>query len=1137
MQEITPVRWRRIEGLLDELLELPPDARADHLDRVCGGDTELRKSIERLLAADDEMERPENTASTNPATAIIAHLSQGALGTIGLDLASQLQRALSGTYRIERELPPGGMGRLFLATESSIGRRVVIKVLPPELASATTEARFRREMEVAARLQHPHILPVLQAAARDRLLYYVMPYVEGQSLRHQLSSEGPTELARGVRLIAEIADALSYAHAQGIIHRDVKPENILLAGEHAMLTDFGVARAIAGEKDHRSLTATGTSLGTPGYMAPEQITGAGDIDGRADVYALGVVAYEMLAGSRPFAAATSSAEIGAQMSMAPPALSRRNGQIPVGVSDAIQRSLASDPNARFQTAAEFRDAVLSGATSVTARSRRVTTRALAGVAAIAAVGLVVALWPRSPVAHGNPRNSYIVFPFRNLSNDPGSRWLENAASNLIGLSLAHWQELRVLDDERTASLLRRAGVQSAAALDFDVARRLAGAAGVGTMILGDIRRERDSLVIEAKVHDVASGERIATEIVRGAAAGDPRALFDSVTARVLRLSGVAGGVPTDVVAQTTHSLEAYRAYLAGTEELYRDRGTGSAIASLERAIALDSNFALAYVQLANAESRQYRGGDTLRRRMLVVRASQLGTKLPARAKMLVDLQIARHDRRFTLARTLAARIVAVDSSDADVWHWRGQSELSNGATIFPRADSLGDLSVGIRYLQRSMDLDSSFVASYFPLIRALIACASPEAPWVCFRDSTVYGTPQELRRRLGSRRVDSLHSAAHQQILPTFRRWMTGSPNLVGPRRVAMYSLVMLGYIDDADAELTRFRLLGGDSVVASVYEMFVRMEQHRIRASAEIAERLLRQPPDDVSARLRVYEPRFENVAAAYLAAAGRMNEARSLIRRVRDPARMPTTGGDTIRLSDGLRRAYVAGTLGASLATDASVARETLRGMYSAVRNEFANEWLQMPALLTMNPAPIVAYAQTRDTAILHDWMNAVGTLPSRGAEALLLLARKDTAGARSLAARFFDPAPFAVTALIPSPDYGPAPHFSLESHLVADAFAWGDALAQMGDRKRAVQAYAKLDQRFLHQFRADAKWLLVVRSWYERGRLYEQLRDTTNAVMMYRQFVDAWRDADAPLQPMVREARAGLTRLGRPPRSREP
>jgi serine/threonine-protein kinase len=1129
MQEITPVRWRRIESLLDELLELPTEARADHLDRVCSTDDELRSAVERLLAADDEMERSADAASPNPAAAIIAHLSRGALGTLGLDLGSQLQHSLGDAYRIERELPPGGMGRLFLASESSIARKVVIKVLPPQLASATTAARFRREMEVAARLQHPHILPVLQAAARDELLYYVMPYVQGQSLRHLLSSDGPVDVARGVRLIAEIADALGYAHGQGIVHRDVKPENILLAGEHAMLTDFGVARAIAGADDHQSLTATGASLGTPGYMAPEQITGSADIDGRADIYALGVVGYEILAGSRPFAAVTPAAEIGAQISTVAPPLSQKRADIPSGVSDAIQRVLATDPNARFQTAAEFRDALLMGTRSAASRSRLSRPATIGAAGAVALVILAALLfWPRTPATASNPRNSFIVFPFRGSLNDPASAWLEAAASNLIGLSLSHWQELRVYDDERTASLLRRAGVTSAAALDFDVAQKAARQAGVGTMILGDIARIADSLVITAKVHDVRSGERIATEIVRGGSSNDPRPLFDSIVTRVLRLSDVARGVPSNVVANTTHSLEAYRAYLEGTREM--SLGAGPGRDQFEKAIALDSNFALAYVQLANAESHRVGGGDTTLRRALVVRASRLGTKLPPRAKMLVDLQIAMHDKRFTQARRLGAQLTAIDSTDAEAWNWRGEVEMRSGTLTLPRVDSLGDLATEIRYMRRSLELDSTLVGNYGPLSRALVGCASPEAPWVCFRDSTVYGPPHELRLRLGSRTVDSLRAEARQQILPTVRKWMTASANVAAPRRFTLYFLIMLGYVDEAEAQLTRYRLLGGDSIVASVHEMRLRVGQNRVREAASIAAALLRLPPQEIDTRFQPPEPRPENNAAAYLAAAGRFGEARALMRRVSDPASMATTTGDTIPLPDALRRAYIQGTLGAAYTTDARVARESLRAFYSALRNEFVGDWAQMPALVTMNPAPIVAYTQTRDSVILHDWMEATSALPSRGAEALLLLARGDTAGARSVVARFFDPKPFPERALIAGLEFGPVAHFTLEAHQVADAFAWGDALSQLGDRRRAVQAYAKLDQRFLHLFRADPKWLLRVRSWYERGRLYEQLHDTTDAIKMYEQFIDAWRDADAPLQPMVREARAGLARLGR-------
>src|SRR5437879_4306281 len=212
------------------------------------------------------------------------------------DLLARLQAALGDTYRIEKELGGGGMSRLFLATEASLHRQVVIKLLPPEFTSEVSAARFRQEIELAAHLQHPNILPVLTAGARDDLLFYVMPFVSGESLRHRLTREGKLPVADAVRVLYEIADALAYAHAEGVIHRDIKPENILLLGAHAALTDFGVARALVESRSGGRLTATGLALGTPGYMSPEQAAGEWHIDARADLYALAVVGYEMLAG-------------------------------------------------------------------------------------------------------------------------------------------------------------------------------------------------------------------------------------------------------------------------------------------------------------------------------------------------------------------------------------------------------------------------------------------------------------------------------------------------------------------------------------------------------------------------------------------------------------------------------------------------------------------------------------------------------------------------------------------------------------------------------------------------------------------------------------------------------------------------
>jgi eukaryotic-like serine/threonine-protein kinase len=216
------------------------------------------------------------------------------------ELRDRLQAALGDAYRIERELGGGGMSRLFLAEESSLHRKVVVKILPPEFASDVSAARFRQEIELAAHLQHPNILPVLAAGTRDDLLYYVIPYVAGESLRHRLTQQGRLPIPEAIQILRETADALAHAHAEGIIHRDIKPENILLLGGHAVLTDFGVARALVEARSGERLTETGLAVGTPGYMSPEQVAGDRHVDARADVYALAVVGYEMLTGNAPF---------------------------------------------------------------------------------------------------------------------------------------------------------------------------------------------------------------------------------------------------------------------------------------------------------------------------------------------------------------------------------------------------------------------------------------------------------------------------------------------------------------------------------------------------------------------------------------------------------------------------------------------------------------------------------------------------------------------------------------------------------------------------------------------------------------------------------------------------------------------
>ncbi len=307
------------------------------------------------------------------------------------ELKQQVQHALGDYYRLDDELTGGGMSRLFMATEVSLNRRVVVKVLPPEWASEVSAARFKREMEVAAQLQHPHILPVLAAGARTGLLYYIMPYVAGESLRARLKRDGALPIADAQRILAEIADALAFAHERGVIHRDIKPENILLEGRHAVLADFGVARALMEARtDTERLTSTGSSVGTPGYMSPEQVAGD-QIDARADVYALSVVGYEMIAGKAPFTGPSAQAILRAHMSETPALLRTLRPDCPEAVERAIAKSLSKEPNQRFASSADFLQAV-SGPGALSSRRRfAVPPRVIAiGAGAIAVVALIAA---------------------------------------------------------------------------------------------------------------------------------------------------------------------------------------------------------------------------------------------------------------------------------------------------------------------------------------------------------------------------------------------------------------------------------------------------------------------------------------------------------------------------------------------------------------------------------------------------------------------------------------------------------------------------------------------------------------------------------------------------------------------------
>jgi serine/threonine-protein kinase len=272
------------------------------------------------------------------------------------DFIETLSSHLSDCYAVERELGGGGMSRVFVAMEKKLERRVVIKVLPEDVAAGISSDRFRREIQLAAKLQHPHIVPVLSAGEVDGKPYFTMPYIDGESLRQRIDRGGELPLDDALRILRDVASALSYAHKNGVVHRDIKPDNVMLEDEYALVTDFGVAKALTAAAEAGApgtLTTAGTALGTPAYMSPEQAVADPAVDHRADIYAFGIVAYEALTGAPPFAGRSVQALLAAHAIQAPEPITSRRPALPAWLAELVMKCLEKRPADRPQTAAEL----------------------------------------------------------------------------------------------------------------------------------------------------------------------------------------------------------------------------------------------------------------------------------------------------------------------------------------------------------------------------------------------------------------------------------------------------------------------------------------------------------------------------------------------------------------------------------------------------------------------------------------------------------------------------------------------------------------------------------------------------------------------------------------------------------------
>jgi serine/threonine-protein kinase len=629
-------------------------------------------------------------------------------------LRETLTTALGPSYSIERELGGGGMSRVFVATDVALGRKIVVKIVAPDLRETLSAERFTREVQVAARLQQANIVPVLSASDAGGMAYYTMPYVDGESLRTRIDA-GPLPLGEALDILRDIARALAYAHSQGIVHRDIKPENVLLSSGTAVVTDFGIAKALSAsrtgaDRPHATaLTQAGTSLGTPAYMAPEQAIGE-DVDARADLYAWGVIAYELLAGTHPFARhVTAQKLVAAHLSETPAPLSVARPDVPPDVAALIMQCLAKDSAERPVSATEVLTR-LSAAIAPAAQAARGRSDAhaslarwlIAAVVVLAIGGLSILAWTRR-ASGAPPVRTVVVVPFDNLG-DPGDAYFAEGVSDEIAGQLARLPGLQVIGREGVQQF--RGSKQS----PREIARKL----GAAWVLSGTVRwaHGAKSGVIDGNTHVriVPQLLNVATGVQAWGESSDERLtdvfkVQSDVAERVAQaLSVTLGGTARATLHhEESTDPEARDAELAG-RYLLRQRGAANlrnAMAAFQHAVARDSNYARAWAGLSEAAALLPAYYDTTESvDVLLARAERAAQRAAALDSMLPEVQLALARSyltqfRFNEARSAVDRAIALDPNATLAY-----------ALQYEIATALGQVAAGDTASRRAVELDS-----------------------------------------------------------------------------------------------------------------------------------------------------------------------------------------------------------------------------------------------------------------------------------------------------------------------------------------------------------------------------------------------------------------------------------------------
>jgi eukaryotic-like serine/threonine-protein kinase len=1026
-----------------------------------------------------------------------------------IDLFASLQSTLAPQYRLERELGRGGMGVVFLATDTTLDRRVAVKVVHPELAAhESITRRFLAEARTIARLRHPNIVAVHSAGSAGGLLYYVMDEVAGESLRQKLLREGSLSVEETTRIVMDLAAALEAAGRAGVVHRDVKPENVLLEENsgRALLADFGIARAVAVEASGSS-TGQGVAVGTPVYMSPEQAAGE-EIDSRSDLYALGVVAYEMLAGHPPFQG-PHRVVVSKHIAERPVPVERVRADTPKAVAGAIMRALEKQPAERWQSGEELRQAV-SGEREAPVPRRRTRKLVSLGLAAVVLLTATIALSRRSPGPPDgvNPRHSILVLPFDNLRNEPSVEWLRDGSVSMLGLNLSQWNDLSVVDHERLHDLLLKHGLKVGDDIGLDMARRLAREAGAWTVVLGEFTPAGDSLHVTARLFDVASGKRVDVARVDDRAAADVRPMFDALAAKLLDLSGAPSEIRIGLARSTTGSLEAFRAYLRGLEQLNRWDLAG-AQRDLERAIALDTTFGLAYYKLALTRGWVVGMEDSATQRA-ILRATKYSGNLPTHERTVINAYRAFYGGEFTEARSLYQNLLTRDSADADAWYGLGEAWFHDTAGV----NQAPAWTQALRSFQRTLSLDSNYALAY-DHVHAMLSESAVAKPYYALLPGDSFAV---TRTASGRALMDSVSLAAaarraRTEALNTARNWVASQPTTLRAHGAMVNAQISAGNYQAALSEVERFREATPEHPELPFVQARIQFASGQIdRAAAQLRTALDTVAPRDfepyegtptvlgdiaAAANVFAYQGDLENAAKAI-----------DLADQVRREVLYEPHWAAGDPKGESWRRAKLSELYAAAGAPAASL-RQIWQSAAEAGR--MATPERRKHLVHTGASAAIGLFTGlAADSSALVELQAISGEPPSKEVRALLAMSRGDSAAARRALAE---------------PDSSAAAKYMYPVYTKPYA---AQAYYLLGDYDATLRVLQDFEPANLYTGGFDSRWGMLGRVRLLRGAAYERLGRRAEARQEYQQVLSQWKSADAELQPFVDQARRGLARM---------